>query len=286
MRIAVHSNDAAHQARAASVFTSGARRHGIDVVEAGYDEPTTCDVAVVWGWRQDKVKAACAAAGAPVLVMERGHVPPRDRWTSLGWNGLGGRSVRPEAPDGGRRWRMHHGSLLRPWRRTTAAAALVIGQVAGDASLAHVDFPRWAQARCDEAADLGMSVTYRPHPLSTPLGYSWVPSRVRIAQPSETLEESLARADVVCTFNSTTGVEAVLAGVPTVAFDKGSIAWPMSSRSLAAPLERPSRERWAADLAWSQWTEEEISSGEAWATLAGCKPDRGPELRMERPGHG
>lgn len=55
-----------------------------------------------WGWRLGQ---HLRYKGHEVLVMERGYLGDRFAWTSLGWNGLNGRSTVPEAPeDGGERF--------------------------------------------------------------------------------------------------------------------------------------------------------------------------------------
>jgi hypothetical protein len=75
-----------------------------------------------------------------------------------------------------------------------------------------------------------------------------------------TLAEDLARAAVCVTWNSNAGVEAVLAGVPTVSMCKGSMAYDVTGHVIGDMLRLP-REDWAARLAWCQWLPEEIATG-------------------------
>ncbi len=56
---------------------------------------------------------------------------------------------------------------------------------------------------------------------------------------------ALAGARAVITFNSNTGVEAVLAGKPTVAIDEGSMAWPVTAHEIIDYPKEPNRLTWA-----------------------------------------
>lgn len=247
MKAVVHANDAPHQLEHAMIMLGGLTRHGIEARLGDYDTPEPCDFAVCWGARQERL----FAAGRPLLIMERGHVGDRVAYTSVGWGGLGRRGRYPKAPDGGARWRARFGQLMQPWRYEPGYA-LVIGQVPGDAALRGLDVEAWARDTLARLDALGWDAGYRPHPLVTP-------SRT-------TLADQLAGSGLCVTYNSTAGVEAVLAGVPTVTLDEGAMAWPVTSHALAHQ-RWPDREAWAHDLAWTQWTREEIARGDAWAAL-------------------
>jgi hypothetical protein len=135
---------------------------------------------------------------------------------------------------------------------------LLIGQVPQDAALQGTDIVRWAQQTTDQLAALGHRVLYRPHPLST------TPCPRGAELSTGTLDEDFANADRVVTFNSTTAVEAIFAGIPTVIHDIGSPAYPMASHDVAESLVRPDRTKWCHDMAWRQWSLEEMADGTAW----------------------
>ena len=61
------------------------------------------------------------------------------------------------------------------------------------------------------------------------------------------------------TFCSTTGVDAVLAGVPTVAHDAGSM--------VAGVTPGMKRLPWLSWLAYTQWTYREMEEGKPWLAL-------------------
>lgn len=268
MKAVIHINSAEHQKFHADVMRQGLERHGIACVYADYDEPAPCDFAVIWGWRQDKV----ISAGPPVLVMERGYVGDRlGKWTSLGWNGLNGRASFPLAQDGGARWRENFDGVMQPWK-DGGNYILLMGQIPGDASLNGLNIEAWCQ---DAAIALGtahdLPIAYRPHPLAVGRGYR-IKDVAGTFRFSGSLESALEGAAMVATLNSNSGVDAVLAGVPTWACDEGAMAWPVTGHALGQEAPRPDRAAWAAQLAWCQWMAPEIASGKAWEALRTCLP--------------
>lgn len=261
MRVTVIQR-AAHNRPCAEAVASGLRRHG-HVVTVQDHLRNLEKVVVIWGWGRGK---HLRAAGHEVLVMERGYLGDRFNWYSLGWNGLNGFAEFPPYPHygGGARFGREHGALLRPWRHD-GDYVLLLGQVPGDAALRGEDLLPWyskAALRAHNAYEL--PVKFRGHPEAIKRGYKFQPG---YTEPSEgTLDEALARAFVAITYNSNSAVDAVLAGVPTVAVDQGSMAWPVAAHHIGE-LRRPDRTDWAARLAWKQWRLEEIARGVPFQVL-------------------
>lgn len=214
------------------------------------------DAVFCWGWRRGKM---FKRRRKRVIVLERGYIGDRFYWTSIGLDGLNGRATFPDYPDdGGERFaRMGALSCWKP----EGSYVLIIGQVRGDAALAGRDLDPWYADTAKRAAALyGLPVRFRPHPESERRGgWSPVPGCETDTGP---LADALAGAAVVVTWNSNTGVDAMLAGKPAVAFDSGSMAWPVAGHALGDPAN-PDREKWANALAWKQWSMDEIRSGEA-----------------------
>lgn len=256
MKAVIHVGHHEHHQIYGRAMQAGLEAHGIEVRIAGFDQPEPADFAVVWGVRQRRV----FAAGIPVLVMERGHVGDRLTWTSCGWGGLGRRAHYAAPADRGERWSTHFGHLMQRWR-TDFGYALIIGQVENDASIEGLDVFQWAEATARDLEALAWDVRFRPHPLAPRRPQP----RIAIARGT-TLAQDLAGAGLCVTWNSTAGVEAVLAGVPTVTFDEGAMAWPVSAHHLQTT--RPPRWEWATRLAWCQFTIDEIRAGIAWEHLA------------------
>jgi hypothetical protein len=215
----------------------------------------------MWGYRQHHIMDAQKKKGRHFLVMERGYIGDRFQWTSLGFNGLNGRAQFPRIHDGGRRWHKHFRQFLNPWRAPIVSnLAVIMGQVPGDAALEGVDFPLWVMTTAGHLKAKGFSVAFRPHPNPR----SKLRSVANIKTLEGTLENALNQAALVVTYNSNSGVDAVLAGTPVFAADPGSMVYELSN---GLNKVQPDRTRWTQKMAYTQWLPEEIESGDAWAAL-------------------
>lgn len=244
-------------------MADGLQRHGITVARLTPGQATTADFVVCWGWR---VAQPYRDAGLDVLVLERGHVGDRRRYTSAGWNGLGRYGIRPQALDEGQRWRDRHGHLLETWTKRDGYA-LLLGQVPTDAAVSELaDYRQWAHETAHALRVAGWGVRYRPHPLTA--GRDLGPEGTQLS--TGTLAADLAGAAVAVAYSSTAAVEAVLAGVPIITLGEGAIAWDVAGHALGEVV-RPDREPWAHRLAWSQWAREELADGTAWEALTACR---------------
>lgn len=268
VKAALHLNTSGHQQAHGAAMKAGLERHGVKVRFAASNQPVRgVDFAVIWGFRQEAV----IAAAPPVLVMERGYLPDRFVWTSLGWDGLNGRARFPAPQDHGERFDAFFAQHLRPWRcKDEGDYALLIGQLAGDVATRGVNLRAWIRRTAEQLRVAGYAVRYRPHP-QTPR----MQARAEECPPDADfstmpLEKDLADAALCVTWNSNTGVDAILAGVPTVAMDEGSMAWPVATHDVAAAPIRPDRHEWCRQLSWCQWTLDEIKSGAAWDALKTC----------------
>jgi hypothetical protein len=267
MKAAIHVNHAEHQRTHAGWMAEGLKRHGIATEFAPANVPVACDFAVIWGWKQQGV----IRAGRPILVMERGHLQDRMVWTSCGWNGLGRRATYAAVDDGGVRFREYWGALMQPWREARAGTALILGQCPGDAALHGTDLVAWATRCASVLAKSGWDVVFRPHPLQVRRGLAQCPPDARLSRNAD-IGDDLKDAAVAVTFNSTAGVEAILAGVPVVAMDEGSMAWDVAGHGFAEIGRKPDRTEWAHRLAWCQFSEGEIATGFAWDCVKDAMP--------------
>ena len=252
-----------HQREWGGAFAAGLRRHGweTEITEQAH----RADLLVVWGVRRREEITNQRLRGGEVCVLERGYLGDRFRWTSVSFGGgLNGRAEFRGRQDDPARFNDHFRPLLRPWS-DRAGYALLIGQVPGDMSLAGAggDLQGWYRETTAALKARGWAVRYRPHPQAVGRG---LPCPIpQGAQPiGGTLQQAFDGAGLVVTFNSNTAVESVLAGVPTIAVDEGSMAWPVTGRALDEVV-RPDREAWATALAWKQWTLDEIRTGDCWA---------------------
>lgn len=274
MLVALSINEEAeHQRQHGDAMAKGFQRHGLATIRVERDQVVEdADIHVTWSVRRPQIMKWHERTGRSVLIMERGHVGDRVNYASCGWNGLGRRASYAQIDDHGERWRTLFSGLLKPWRGS-GSYALLIGQLEGDSALAMLPmgFPLWAQQQTDALRALGYSVLYRPHPRSGEVGQAHLAPRSSLLSHS-TLAKDLANADLCVTFNSTTGVDAVLAGIPTITLDQGAMAWTVATHELRESLIFPDRGSWAHQLAWTGYTLEEIQSGFAWEHVCEAMP--------------
>jgi len=261
MRVAVMVRQGvAHDFDLLSKFARGVQAYGdaVHVAPRTTRPPSSSiDAVACWGWRQGSVYRRL---GFNVLCFERGYVGDRFTWTSVGLNGLNGRATFVKVEDGGERWDRHFAHLMQPWQEHDGYA-LLMGQVPTDTAVREIAFPVWLRETARALRNRGERVCYRPHPLAPSL-------RCDYAEPLKApLQNALSGAGRVVTFNSNSGVDAILAGVPTVAIDAGSMAYPVATHSIKDAPSRPDRRAWAHAIAWAQWQPQELESGEAWSRL-------------------
>jgi hypothetical protein len=261
--------DMAHHVTHANALQLGMQRSGIatrivSVGERIQHEPDT--IAACWGWR---IGAMLDRAGFDVLVMEHGFIGDRRHWTSLGWNGLNGRA-RFAYPADETRFEANFGDLLQPCD-ASGTYALLIGQVEGDASIDNIDFRAWCEETAARATErLGLPVFFRPHPVAVERGqWTELDNASATLQLEVPLREALQGAAVVLTYNSNAGTDAVLAGKPTICFDRGAMAWPVAAHGWEIrAIEEGTRKAWCDRLAWSQFSIAEIIDGAAWEQVS------------------
>lgn len=246
---------ALHQNEAGRVLMSGFAKHGINARLIGRNAEARAPFVATWGWRNAEPHVE---GGRNVLVMERAYIGDRFRWYSLGWNGLNGRALFPKQNDPSRWDRYFGDETLKPWH--SGKYALVLGQVTGDAAVRGVNFRQWADDSIEALRSMGWPVRWRPHPQA--------PNDCVACEPiGGTLDEALAGAGLAVTYNSNSGVDAVLAGTPTVVCDRGGMAFDIAANHVEDDPVKTDRRPWAHRLAWCQWLPGEIESGEAWEHL-------------------
>jgi len=250
----------------ANAMRDGLLRHGVNAHLFNHNRANDYDFIVCWSWRVGN-RFRLDGYTRPILVMERGYLGDRFQWTSLGWNGLNGRAVFNPNNDKSR-FDKHFGHLVSPWRKK-GDYALLIGQVLGDMSLMHVNIHDWYASTFKQLVSAGYDVKFRPHPEAVKRG-----QRVQWLEPYTVggdLHSAIDNAKLVVTYNSNTGVESVLAGKPTLSFDIGSMAYPVTGHNVKEIIT-PKRNAWYNKLAWTQWKTSEIADGTAWDNIGAVIP--------------
>ena len=240
------------------------------------EEYDPSDVAVVFGVYKSQISVSYprgavianqAKLKRPTVVLETGYIfrgDTRENHYAAGLNGLNGRADfrnQNSPPD---RWKLlqEQGIYFQPWRY--AEDILLCGQVPWDASVDHTNHVEWINATAAKLTFLtDRRVMFRPHP------HAPLPPVPGVDYQTGAIPWERIHACV--TFNSNTAVEAALAGVPVFVDDVGSMALRIANRNLNAieTPAMPSREQWAYDLAYAQWTPQEMAEGKTWSHLFG-----------------
>lgn len=168
------------------------------------------------------------------------------------------------------------------WKNSSSGHIVLLLQLPGDASLRGNNIYEWAMLTIKNIRQLSdKKIIVRPHPLA-PLRtgeefYDFFFSihkekinNVEFADPATTsLAENLLGAYCTVSFTSGSAIDSVLSGIPTIAVDPGNFAFEISSNYIddINNLKLSNQEtinKWLRRLSYSQWTENEMRSGEAW----------------------
>ena len=143
---------------------------------------------------------------------------------------------------------------------------VVCGQLLRDVQIQDVDHPKWCRETVAYFEALGVPVLFRPHPKMEMTGDYGVDSKYFDERP---LDNILSVARCFVTWNSTSAVDAVIAGVPVMVGDKSSISWPVGFHGLCHPddLIFPERQPWLSGLGYSQWSMADLRAGLPWRHL-------------------
>lgn len=177
-----------------------------------------------------------------------------------------------------KRWEQMREDLgieVKPWRSTGKYILLCL-QIPGDASLLGEDITDWALQTIRQLRKVtDRPIRCRPHPI--PRKYDEETVKIIHAQPGvkwiepdkqKSLEEDLSDAWATVTYTSGVGVDSILAGVPVVGCHPGNFAYPISStiEQIEDP-NLPDRTDWLSDIAYVQWSLDEIQRGDPWRHL-------------------
>lgn len=211
------------------------------------------DLVVVYGGRAGaRVRQCYEAAGIPVVTVDWGYMARvntrEERETGHYQVGLGGLNSLPPFECPPDRFKAL-GVKVTARGGNPEGYTLLIGQVPGDAAhgMDELGIRRWLEAMAAKYPD----VRYRPHPLGAVMF-----SGARTL--TGTLADALAGARLVVTWNSNTGNDALLAGVPVVAHGPNAVYADMCGETVPSVRARLAYFR---RLAYAQWTLAEMRAG-------------------------
>jgi len=244
---------------------------GCRVAAGTVEECIAADIAVVFGVGKKAVPASFdrgkildtrTALGLNTIVLEMGYIQ-RDKYWAAGWNDLNGRADFLNDNMSSDRWKLLNEPLVA---YNSGKHLLVCGQVPWDASVQHTDHIQWLSDTVYKLRKVSdRKIIVRPHPLADKA----TPSFVGSTRSTESLDVDVSNAYAVITFSSNIGVDAILAGKAVFCDDVGSMVYGIANRTLHninAP-KYSSRDQWSNNIAYTQWTLEEMSKGLPWKHL-------------------
>tara|TARA_B110000977_G_C11091282_1_gene496991 strand:+ start:13259 stop:14194 length:936 start_codon:yes stop_codon:yes gene_type:complete len=180
---------------------------------------------------------------------------------------LGNSPVRPkdEAVDRFLKMNINHYKSDTP-KNTKGSYILVCAQVPTDTQVQHINYNAWIYETVKTLLGKNYKVLYRKHPKYNTSLIKELENHENLIMDSNTLEKSISNAYVVVAFNSNCLLDAILQGVPIFAFDNTSSVYDLANHTfdtLDAPYF-PSYEvrlQTFANIAYTQWTDEEIRNG-------------------------
>ena len=164
------------------------------------------------------------------------------------------------------------GLKIKPWRKK-GDHILIVGQNMYDASLFGMDFELWVTNTIQYLRRYtDRPIIFRDHPENKDqmknliLTYNWC----NVSYSNEgTINDDLKNAHCTVSYTSGSTIDSILAGVPVIPCCEYNFVWPISSHSLS-DIENPKlgeREQLLYDLAYAQWSVEEIRQGKPWQHL-------------------
>ena len=231
-----------------------------------------CDLAVTWSIYKTRLPSTKnrevihreqKSLGKKVIVIEKGYIN-RNKYYSVGYDSQNGWANfrNKDMPSD----RFHAlGVELKEYRKR-GSHILLCGQVPWDTSVQHLDYEEWCRSIVGEIKKhTNRPIIFRPHPLA-----AGAFTQIAGAKTSnkKTLEEDLEDCWAAVSYNSNALVLAAIKGIPIFACSDGSMALEISEDFV--DLDNPklyNREQWAYNIAYSQWTLDEMRSGRTWKHL-------------------
>lgn len=248
-------------------FIKGCQRLGINTVA----NELNADVAVIWSmlWAgrmqsNQSIWTHYRSQGKPVVVIEVGAIQRGHTW-KIGLNGINGSGYFGSGGNDSQRADMLK-LIADDWRKPGKEILICLQR-----SQSH----QWSQMPSTEIwlsdtirkirSYTDRPIIVRPHPRQRLKG-SWkdvtVQVPLKLVGTYDDFDFDAHKTWAVVNWNSNPGVLSVMSGIP--AFVGGdSLAAPVGNLDLASieNPRRPDRRQWINDLAYTEWTVEEIASG-------------------------
>ena len=279
-------------------LAQGIKRHLSDAKISFHDaseKTDKCDIRTFWGMPKQignygkYMQSKIDSHDGPFIVTERGFVK-RDKYSLVGVNGINGFAEYNNKNCDSDRWNQLE-TELKPWKKE-GNTVVIVGQTPIDCSHSHINLQKWYKKVYEDIKKVHKGkIVFRPHPGRRDVRIRrygpwhkmssdppmkditiWESDRnvARwLRREFVTGEEVFRKAKCLVTFSSNLGVDATIAGVPVISWDRMSMTYDLVKNDLdgVKNIHKPDRTQWANDIAYCQWNIKEIENGEAWANI-------------------
>ena len=231
------------------------------------------DVAVIWSvlWQgrmkpNQGVWEYYRSSGRPVIVLEVGGLRRGHTWR-IGLNGVNGSATfGAKGMDSTRATSL--GLKLEPWRYRGDHIIVATQHYNSQQWAGKPPVQQWVKEVIDQIRQYSTRpIIVRSHPrasisLSVPGVIVQPPQHIPETYDCYDFSTALDQAWAVVNWNSNPGIESTIKGVPAFV-GSTSLAAPVANIDLACieSPQRPDRQQWFNDLAYTEWTVEEITAG-------------------------
>ena len=254
-----------------NAFAHSCLQLGHDVV---YNDPSA-DVDVIWSilWHgrmapNKEIWDKAQVNKKPVIVLEVGGLKRGTTW-KVGLNG-----INRDAYFGGLRNNSARadalGLFLKPWRNNEHGPIVIACQHSGSQQWREQKSPAtWVFETIDKIRQYtNKKVIIRPHPRCRIDGIQFEFDNVMIQQPYkiqgsyDDFDFNIDDAYALINWSSNPATHAVMQGIP-VFVGPSSLAYDVGNHDLSdiGRPRKPDRTQWLNDIAYTEWTVEEISQG-------------------------
>jgi hypothetical protein len=267
MRLSFFPNQSARNAAPIwQAFQQGMSMHGITLQENCMHSDAVVLWSRLWAGRMRAnrdVYQHYKSLGKPVVFIDVGSLRRNHTWKiSLFADSM--LCARNQNPSRARAM----GLVLDPWRSAGEHILIAMQRPDSEQWTGQPACEVWLHETVQRLASLSdRPIMVRPHPrfrldYNSPRIEISMPQRVAGTYDDFDFDLCLRNAWCVVNWNSSPGVVASLKGVPAFV-DHTSLAAPVADQDLSR-IESPSmpdRQQWLNDLAWTEWTQEEIALG-------------------------
>ena len=172
------------------------------------------------------------------------------------------------------------------WNNNNDGHILLMLQLPGDASLRGINIYDWVKYCITKIRKItDRPIVIRTHPAhnikETDEFYKFIIESMIIGKiqnvtislgKEKTLDDDLKSAYCCVAYTSGSAIDSILKGIPVLATDPGNFAWPISSNYIEnienlKKADGVEVQQWLNNLAYSQWTIEEMKEGKPWKHL-------------------